>query len=313
MKKKWLLSMVILMLAILSGCQYTQETKKEGATRIVEDARGKQSIPLHPKRIVDISGNSDILSLLGYSVIGTANSDAYDYTKLPSYLQDALQGAEIVGYSMQDTMDIEGIVKLKPDLIIISTVQEKMADQLEKIAPVVTLSLAQIDWREDVQQVAKLFGKEPEANKWLNAYDALAKKVGKQLRTQRGEDTTYLALLASQGQLFVFDAAGMGSLLYDDLGLKKPANLPKQENISLPVISQEGLASLDPDVLIILGEKQEVDSLKKQQVYRQMRSVKENNVIQLPASPFFNMGYSSLGRYQFLQNAITLLGNGKDA
>lgn len=34
---------------------------------------------------------SDILSILGYSVVGTANSDAYDYTKYPSYLEDVLE------------------------------------------------------------------------------------------------------------------------------------------------------------------------------------------------------------------------------
>lgn len=76
-------------------------------------------IPADPQRIVDLSGNSDILSILGYSVVGTANSDAYDYTKFPTYLEDTLQGAEILGYSMQDTMDIEAVMNLDPDLIII--------------------------------------------------------------------------------------------------------------------------------------------------------------------------------------------------
>lgn len=94
-------------------------------TIIVTDVRGEVEIPADPQRIVDLSGNSDILSILGYSVVGTANSDAYDYTKFPTYLEDTLQGAEILGYSMQDTMDIEAVMNLDPDLIIISTVQEK--------------------------------------------------------------------------------------------------------------------------------------------------------------------------------------------
>lgn len=89
------------------------------------DVRGEVEIPADPQRIVDLSGNSDILSILGYSVVGTANSDAYDYTKFPTYLEDTLQGAEILGYSMQDTIDIEAVMNLAPDLIIISTVQEK--------------------------------------------------------------------------------------------------------------------------------------------------------------------------------------------
>ena len=104
-----------------SEAQITGEGQN-GETIIVTDVRGEVEIPADPQRIVDLSGNSDILSILGYSVVGTANSDAYDYTKFPTYLEDTLQGAEILGYSMQDTMDIEAVMNLDPDLIIISTV-----------------------------------------------------------------------------------------------------------------------------------------------------------------------------------------------
>jgi len=76
------------MAALLSGCSGKNEkqAEKNEKTVTVTDAKGKVEIPADPKRIVDISGNSDILSILGYSVIGTANSDAYDYTKYPAYL-----------------------------------------------------------------------------------------------------------------------------------------------------------------------------------------------------------------------------------
>ena len=82
--------------ALLAGCsgKEDQTDKKEDSKTItVTDAKGKVEIPADPKRIVDISGNSDILSILGYSVVGTANSDAYDYTKFPSYLEKKLAGA----------------------------------------------------------------------------------------------------------------------------------------------------------------------------------------------------------------------------
>ena len=145
--------------ALLAGCsgKKDQTDKKEDSKTItVTDAKGKVEIPADPKRIVDISGNSDILSILGYSVVGTANSDAYDYTKFPSYLEKKLSGAEILGYSMQDKMDVEKILALKPDLIIISSVQEKMYQQLSKAAPTVMLKLAQTDWEEDVLKGALL-------------------------------------------------------------------------------------------------------------------------------------------------------------
>ena len=288
-----MLCMLLVTLGFVSGCQGRQEASSSDKTITVRDAKGEVEIPAEPKRIVDLSGNSDILSLLGYSVAGTANSDAYDYTQLPTYLQEPLQGAKILGYSMQDTMDIEGILELHPDLIIISGVQEKMYEQLKKIAPTLMVELAQTDWRQDVNTFARMMQQEDRAASWLKSYDEKAKKAGAAVRKANGEDTTYLALLASGGQLFVFDAAGIGSVLYEDMGLKKPANMPRQDSISLPVISYEGLADLDADHLIVVGTDADMKALKKNSIYKSMQAVKNNRVLELPSSPYFNIGYSS--------------------
>lgn len=302
-----MLCMLLVTLGFVSGCQGRQEASSSDKTITVRDAKGEVEIPAEPKRIVDLSGNSDILSLLGYSVAGTANSDAYDYTRLPTYLQEPLQGAKILGYSMQDTMDIEGILELHPDLIIISGVQEKMYEQLKKIAPTLMVELAQTDWRQDVNTFARMMQQEDRAASWLKSYDEKAKKAGAAVRKANGEDTTYLALLASGGQLFVFDAAGIGSVLYEDMGLKKPANMPRQDSISLPVISYEGLADLDADHLIVVGTDADMKALKKNSIYKSMQAVKNNRVLELPSSPYFNIGYSSIGRDVFLDEVQSLL------
>lgn len=302
-----MLCMLLVTLGFVSGCQGRQEASSSDKTITVRDAKGEVEIPAEPKRIVDLSGNSDILSLLGYPVAGTANSDAYDYTQLPTYLQEPLQGAKILGYSMQDTMDIEGILELHPDLIIISGVQEKMYEQLKKIAPTLMVELAQTDWRQDVNTFARMMQQEDRAASWLKSYDEKAKKAGAAVRKANGEDTTYLALLASGGQLFVFDAAGIGSVLYEDMGLKKPANMPRQDSISLPVISYEGLADLDADHLIVVGTDADMKALKKNSIYKSMQAVKNNRVLELPSSPYFNIGYSSIGRDVFLDEVQSLL------
>lgn len=308
MKKKiWMLCIFIVTLGFVSGCQSTQEASSTDKTITVKDAKGEVAIPAEPKRIVDLSGNSDILSLLGYTVVGTANSDAYDYTKFPTYLQDTLKGASILGYSMQDAMDIEGILELDPDLIIISGVQEKMYEQLKEIAPTIMVELAQTDWRQDVKTFATMMKQEERAAAWLKSYDEKAEKAGAAVRKENGEDATYLVLLASGGQLFVFDAAGIGSVFYEDMGLNKPANMPKQDSISLPVISYEGLADLDADHLIVVGTDADMKALKKNSIYKAMRAVKNNKVTELPSSPYFNIGYSSVGRDVFLDEVQKLL------
>jgi iron complex transport system substrate-binding protein len=301
MKKNLLKTLVVsCMTAImLVGCGVNSGTSEEKSSEekvTVTDVRGEVEIPKDPQRIVDLSGNSDILSILGYKVVGTANSDAYDYTKFPSYLEDTLSGAEILGYSMQDTMDVEAVMNLNPDLIVISTVQEKMYDQLSEIAPTVMIQLEALDWKEDVKAFAKVFNKEDVANEWLANYEAKAKEAGDKIKAEYGEDTTYLSFLASGGQFFIFDGAGFGSVLYEDMGLAKPSGMPEQSDISLPVVTYEGLASINTDYIFLIATAEDLAQLESNAIWNSLPAVKEGKVVVLDASPYFNQGYSCIGR-----------------
>ena len=301
------------LIIVLFGCSNSNTVNDNDSNSLmtktitITDSVGQVEIPKDPQRIVDLSGNSDILSILGYSVIGTANSDAYDYTKLPSYLEDTLKDAKILGYSLQDTVDIESVLELNPDLIFISKTQEKVYKQLKNIAPTVMIELEQIDWKQDLHKLAEILNKQDVANEWISQYEKNAQQKGEEIKNTYGENTTYLALLASGGQLFVFDAAGIGSILYDDMVLSKPQNLPEQTNISLPVISYEGLSEIDSDYLILVGTDTDVENLKQSPIYQNLRSVKNGNVIELPSSPYFNMGYSCIGRNIFVNEFPSLM------
>lgn len=284
---------------MLVGCGTngtTTENKASDKTVKVTDVRGEVEIPAEPQRIVDLSGNSDILSILGYKVIGTANSDAYDYTKFPAYLEETLKGAEILGYSMQDTMDVEAVMNLNPDLIVISTVQEKMYDQLNEIAPTVMIKLEALNWKEDVKAFAKVFNKEEAANKWISNYESKAKEAGDKVKKEYGESTTYLSFLASGGQFFIFDGAGFGNVLYEDMGLAKPEGMPEQSDISLPVVTYEGLGSIKSDYIFLIATDEDLAQLESNAIWNSLPAVKEGKVVKLQSSPYFNQGYSSIGR-----------------
>ena len=308
MKKKILKTLVATCMTAMMfvGCasnSATNEDKAIGKTVTVTDVRGEVEIPADPQRIVDLSGNSDILSILGYKVIGTANSDAYDYTKFPSYLEETLSWAEILGYSMQDTMDVEAVMNLKPDLIVISTVQEKMYDALSEIAPTVMIQLEALNWKDDVRALAKVFNKEDVANEWLTKYETEAKEEGDKIKAEYGEDTTYLSFLASGGQFFIFDGAGFGDVLYNDMGLAKPAGMPEQTDISLPVVTYEGLAAIQTDYIFLIATDEDLAQLESNAIWNSLPAVKEGKVVVLPSSPYFNQGYSPIGR-EILVNEI---------
>lgn len=286
-------------------------TENVGDTVTVTDVRGEVEIPANPTRIVDLSGNSDILSILGYSVVGTANSDAYDYTKFPVYLEDTLAGAEILGYSMQDTMDIEAVMNLNPDLIIISTVQEKMYEQLSGIAPTVMIQLEALNWKDDIRTLGEVFGKQDAAETWIAAYEEKALAAGEQIKETYGEDTSYMSFLASGGQFFVFTGAGFGSVLYEDMGLAVPAGMPEQSDISLPVVTYEGLAAIDTDYIFVMATEEDKAELGANAIWNSLPAVKQGNVIELTASPYFNQGYSPIGRELLLDEILEMLDENK--
>lgn len=308
MKKRVLKTIVATCMTAMMfvGCASNGTANEDKATEktiTVTDVRGEVEIPAEPQRIVDLSGNSDILSILGYKVVGTANSDAYDYTKFPSYLEETLSGAEILGYSMQDTMDVEAVMNLNPDLIVISTVQEKMYDQLSEIAPTVMIQLEALNWKDDVRAFAKVFDKEDVANEWIANYEAKAKEAGDKIKEEYGEDTSYLSFLASGGQFFIFDGAGFGDVLYNDMGLAKPSGMPEQIDISLPVVTYEGLAAIQSDYIFLIATDEDLAQLEANAIWNNLPAVKEGKVVVLPSSPYFNQGYSSIGR-EVLVNEI---------
>ena len=316
MKKRILKTIVATCMTAMMfvGCasnNTTNEDKTTENTVTVTDVRGEVKIPANPKRIVDLSGNSDILSILGYKVVGTANSDAYDYTKFPSYLEETLSGAKILGYSMQDTMDIEAVMNLNPDLIVISTVQEKMYDALSEIAPTVMIQLEALNWKDDVRALGKVFGKEDVANEWIANYEAKAKEAGDKIKAKYGDDTTYLSFLASGGQFFVFDGAGFGDVLYKDMGLAKPEGMPEQTNISLPVVTYEGLAAIQADYIFAIATEEDLAQLEANSIWNNLPAVKNGNVVILESSPYFNQGYSLIGREKLVDEIGDMLNETK--
>lgn len=316
MKKRILKTIVATCMTAMMfvGCasnNTTNEDKTTENTVTVTDVRGEVEIPANPKRIVDLSGNSDILSILGYKVVGTANSDAYDYTKFPSYLEDTLSGAKILGYSMQDTMDVEAVMNLNPDLIVISTVQEKMYDALSEIAPTVMIQLEALNWKDDVRALGKVFGKEDVANEWIANYEAKAKEAGDKIKAKYGDDTTYLSFLASAGQFFVFDGAGFGDVLYKDMGLAKPEGMPEQTDISLPVVTYEGLAAIKADYIFAIATEEDLAQLEANSIWNNLPAVKNGNVVILESSPYFNQGYSLIGREKLVDEIGDMLNETK--
>lgn len=195
--------LTVAMIGIITGCSSNDgEANNSGnKTMVVESLKGNVEIPANPERIVDISGSSEELLILGYTPVGTANIDSYSTTEVASYVKDQLGSAKVVGHSMMETMDMEAILACNPDLIIMSERQSQIYDQLKEIAPTVMIKDYGNDWRDRLTDIAKMFNKEDKATEWLSNYDETAKKLGEEVAANNGEES-YLPVLSSSGNLW---------------------------------------------------------------------------------------------------------------
>ncbi|KPI47454.1 ferrichrome ABC transporter substrate-binding protein [Clostridioides difficile] len=293
---------IITTLVLVTACSdKNAENEDKSDTRVVQSVKGEVKIPSNPKKIVDISGSSEELLLVGHKPVATANVDSYETDKLPSYIREELKDVKIVGHSMMDTMDMEAILEVNPDLIIMSQRQEKIYDQLKEIAPVVMMKDYANDWRSKLTDVSKLFDKEEDAKNWLQKYDEKATKLGKEVTEKNGEKT-YLPVLASSGQFMVFSDGGIGTLINDDMKLARPKNMPKQDGITLPMVSMEGLTDIDADHIVVIATEADKKDLENSAIWAQIRAVKDGNVTILDAAPFFSQSYNPIGKELLLES-----------
>lgn len=291
-----IIGLIITGLWLFTGCSTkvnTNVTKEE--VQLVESVKGPVEIPKNPQRIVDVSGSSEELILMGYTPVGTANIDSYQTDRVPSYIEDKLGNAKVVGHTYMETMDMEAILSLNPDLIIMSPRQEKIYNQLTDIAPTVMMKDFENDWESKLKAIGKLFQKEAKAQKWLDDYYIKAKKIGDEIKNKK-KDETYLTILSSSGQFMVFTQGGIGTVLNNDMGLPQPKNMPPQEGISLPVVSLEGLTKIDADNIILIATASDKADLEKNSVFQEIRAVKDGNLIVLDTSPYFSQAYNPIGR-----------------
>ncbi|MGX4601028.1 ABC transporter substrate-binding protein [Faecalimicrobium sp. JNUCC 81] len=308
LKKKSLALLLtsVLTMGVLSGCSSKSINESSNETRKVQSVKGEVEIPANPQKIVDISGSTEELLILDKKPVGSSNVDSYQTDKFPSYIENKLEGTKIVGHSMMDTMDMEAILSLNPDLIIMSQRQEKIYDQLKEIAPVVMMKDYANDWRTKLVDVSKLFDQENIANDWLKKYDEKAQKMGKEVIAKNG-NKSYLPVLSTTGSFMVFSDAGIGTIINEDMKLARPENMPKQDGITLPTVTMEGLTKIDSDHIVAIATESDKKDLDKSSVWSQVRAVKEGNATILDAIPYFTQCYNPIGREMLLEPMMEAL------
>jgi len=288
---------LILVVFTIVGCSSKQEEaqpKEQPKTKVVKHAKGEVKIPTNPKRIVDLSGSSEELLLLGHKPVGTANTYK---DKIQDHLQEKLKDVKAVGWYWAPKVDLEAVTALKPDLIILNNRQLKIYDQLAKVAPTVVLETNLENWRDKFKEVGKLFDEEEKADKWIADYDKKADSLSKKIK-EKTKDENFMFLAVTPQNFRVYGSFGYGDILFNDL--KLPATKGTDLKQTMAQVSLEGLVTFQPDQMFIVnfgGEADKVfDDYKNSAVWKDNKAVKNNHVYEVSNEVFNTKAFNPIGK-----------------
>ncbi|CAG7624133.1 Putative ABC transporter substrate-binding lipoprotein YhfQ [Paenibacillus solanacearum] len=248
--------------------------------RTITHALGKTVIEKMPERPVIIWGEFYMAgNAVSLGVIPVAMTDNPTWYKneqgLPSYLIDSLKQTKHIGRA--NPINYELLIEQKPDVIIIgnSPMYTAAYEQLNKIAPTIVITKYS-DFESAHRDIAAIFGKESLADTQIRESKEYAAQAKNRLAQTLGKEK--VAVIEVNGKsIWQHDDSPIANLIFQELGAT-PA-YPIVSNGKAESISMEGLASTDPDrILLYWTSKESFAELEKNEVWKQMRAVKGGKV-----------------------------------
>lgn len=260
-----------------------EESAEEPTERTVTDAMGHEvTIPANPKRVL-ASYLEDNLVALGVTPVAqwsVANG-------IQDYLQGSLQDVPTIPHDLP----FEQVASFEPDLIILDSADMASGDKYEqysKIAPTYVIGSEQNnDWRDELLKIGEVLGKEEDAQKAIDDYDAKAAEAKAALSEAVGDESAAAIWLVADQFYMVSEDLSSGTVMYDDLGLAVPEVVKEISATGtgnwLP-ISLEKLAELDADHLFLINsDKGAGGEALNDPLWKNIPAVKNGNVYEFGA------------------------------
>ncbi|MCZ8534241.1 ABC transporter substrate-binding protein [Psychrobacillus psychrodurans] len=227
---------------------------QESDTRTLTDAMGNEvEVPTNPKRVL-ASYLEDNLVALGITPV--AQWSVKDGASIQGYLKEDLKDVPMIPHDLP----FEAVQEYAPDLIIMdsaSMVEGGKYEQYSKIAPTYVIGTeVNNDWRDELKRVGEVFGKEAEAQKALEDYDAKAAEAKETIEAEVGNPSVAAVWLVGGKFFVVGENLSSGAVMYGDLGLKIPSvvkEISASATGNWSEISLEKLVELDAEHLFLIN------------------------------------------------------------
>ncbi len=284
---KLLLPLVLVLAVFVAGCSKDagtadkEESSGEKDMIPYQSETGPVEVPANPERVVVLGMYAGNVLSLGVDIVGVDQ-----YAKANPHFEAELKDVPVV---TED--DLEEIVALEPDLII-GLSNMKNIDKLQEIAPTVTYTYGKLDYIEQHIEIGQLLGKEDEATKWAEEFQAEAKATGEEVRAEIGEDATVSVFENADKQLYLYgDGWARGTdVLYQEMGLQMPATVQEAtEKDGYFAVSSEVMPEYMGDYVILSMNSDYDSSFMETETYKNTPAVQDDHVLKVDAKKvFFN-------------------------
>ncbi|MET9961985.1 iron-siderophore ABC transporter substrate-binding protein [Streptomyces sp. NPDC006326] len=256
-----------------------------GFPRSVKHAAGTAEIKAQPKRVVVLdSGELDDVTLLGITPVGAVSPHMKTEGGFPNYLKDKIKDTKDVGPMTEPNLEL--IASLKPDVILSSKVRHgKVFDKLNAIAPTVLAETTGLPWKENLALYAQALGKETEAKKALDDYQARAAKLGQAIKEKNsGTVPTASVVRFVAGPTRLYQKASFSGTVLKDVGLARPAS--QDVDAAMLDVSAEEINKADADLVFVTvaddPTKTKQSEVQSTAVWQGLNAVKNGKVFNVP-------------------------------
>lgn len=171
---------------------------------------------------------------------------------MPNYLDDLKNDAQVADVGSVIEPDFESISTLNPDLILISTRQERFYKELSDIAPTIFIGTDNKDYLHSFEHntllLGSIVGKEDEARAKL---EQIQRQIEQAREKYAKDQHKALFVLFNNGRFSAFGKGSRFGFIYDVLQFKPVMDL-KDESVHGQKLSNELIAQANPDYLFIV-------------------------------------------------------------
>ncbi|PEO49168.1 iron(III) dicitrate-binding protein [Bacillus pseudomycoides] len=282
---------IVMLTVMIAGCG--KEEKKETNTAaegtesyVIKHAMGETTIKGIPKRVVVLTNEgAEALLAVGVTPVGSTKPRAGEewYPHLAKELKDT----KVVG--TERDVNLEAIMKLKPDLIIGNKMRhEKVYEQLKEIAPTVYAETLRGDWKENFTLYTKAVNKEKEGQKALDDYKKRIEAIKEKLGDKIVSKVSIIRFVP--GDVRIYQKNSFSGIVLQDIGFKRPP-LQDKDDFAIKGVTKEQIPNMDGDYLFYFtsdkdaNKNNEGNTIAKEwtedPLFKQLQASKNNKVFEV--------------------------------